>query len=70
VILKLLLSVQKLPRAQLAVIFSLEIILPLELADLGEGEAGLEFFLGGPEGKLVDLVDVVRLRREAVLNSL
>jgi len=51
-------------------ILSLEIISSLEFTDLREGQTSLEFLLGGPEPILIDLLDIVRLRGEAVLNSL
>ena len=69
-IFELLLGVQDLLGAELAVKLPLEIIFPLELTQLGEGQAGLQLLLGGAEGKLACLVHILRLNRKSALYAL
>ena len=69
-ILELLLGVQDLLRAELAVKLPLEIIFPLELTEFGEGQASLQLLLGWAEGELACLVHILRLNREAALYAL
>lgn len=69
-ILELLLGVQDLLRAELAVKLPLEIIFPLELTEFGEGQPGLQLLLGWAECELACLVHILRLNREAALYAL
>ena len=69
-ILELLWGVQDLLWAELAVKLAEEIIFPLELTQLGEGQAGFQLLLGGAEGELASLLHILRLYREAALYTL
>ncbi len=66
-ILELLWGVQDLLRAELAVKLPQEIIFPLELTQLGEGQPGFKLLLGWAEGKLACPFHILRLNREAAL---
>ena len=69
-ILELLLGVQDLLGAELAVKLPLKIIFPLELTQLREGQASLQLLLGWAEGELAGLVHILRLNREPALYAL